>query len=317
MVTVFKRIVRHGFVNFWRNGFLSLSAIIVITLCLVSFGGIMFSDVFGRAMIDQVKEKVDITVYFTQTAHESDILALQTTVNKLPEVASTTYISSAEAMTDFQNKWAGNSLILGSLDEIGNNPFPAALTVKAKDPSEYAGIVSFLNGSGATASSGAPIIDSVNYGENQVIIDRLGRLVPDVEHAGLIIGLLLVIVAIVVTFNTIRLIIYTSRDEIAVMRLVGASNAYARGPFVVSGLMCGFAAGILTLLILAILVFWSGAIIAHFAGATVAGDLSSVISIFSAYFSANFGEIFLIIMAAGLILGGGSSYLAVRRYLKV
>jgi cell division transport system permease protein len=317
MVTVTKRIIKTGFVNFWRSGFLSFAAIVVLTLCLLSFGLIMFGDVFGRAMIDQVKDKVDITVYFTQNARESDILALQQTVNKLPEVASTTYISSDQALANFQGKWQNNSLILQSLGEIGNNPFPAAMTVKAKEPSEYAGISDFLTSSVANSASGTPIIDSVNYGENQVLIDRLGRLIPDVERVGLGLAFLLVIVSIIITFNTIRLIIYTSRDEIAVMSLVGASRTYIRGPFVVSGIMCGIISGLVTLLILAGIVFWSGAIISHFAGAQVASDLSSIISIFSAYFTANFGEIFTIIMASGIILGAISSYLAVRRYLRV
>jgi len=317
MFTNLKRIIKTGFVDFWRSGFLSLAAIIVLTLCLVSFGAIMFADVFGRAMIDQVKDKIDITVYFNQGAAQSDILALQKTVNKLSEVASTTYVSSDQALTNFQSKWQNNSLILQSLGEIGNNPFPAAMTVKAKEPSEYAGISDFLTSSVAMTASGTPLVDSVNYGENQIIIDRLGRLIPDIEGAGLGLAFLLVIVAIIITFNTIRLIIYTSRDEIAVMRLVGASSTYIRGPFVVSGIMCGIISGLLTLLILAGLVFWSGAIISHFAGAQVADDLSSIISIFSAYFISNFGEIFTIIMSAGVILGAISSYLAVRRYLKV
>jgi len=312
-----KRIIKSGFIDFWRNGFLSLSAVIVLTLCLVSFGAIMFANIFGRAMIDQVKDKIDITVYFNQGAAESDILALQQTVDKLPEVASTTYVSSDQALTNFQNQWQNNSLILQSLDEIGTNPFPAAMLIKAKDPSEYAGISDFLTNSGGTTASGTPLVESVNYGENQAVIDRLGRLIPDVEHAGLGIAFLLVIVAIIVTFNTIRLIIYTSRDEISVMRLVGASTAYVRGPFVVFGIMCGVISGVLTLLILAALVFWSGALLSHLAGAQVASDLSSIISVFSTYFISNFGEIFTIIMSAGIVLGAISSYLAVRRYLKV
>ncbi|MGA9042338.1 MAG: permease-like cell division protein FtsX [Terriglobales bacterium] len=316
MFTNLKRIIKAGFVDFWRSGFLSFAAIVVLTLCLLSFGAVMFADVFGRAMIDSVKSKVDITVYFNQSAQESDILALQKTVNGLPDVASTTYVSSDQAMTDFQNRWQNNSLILDSLNEVGNNPFPAELTIQAKEPSEYAGLASFLNDQ-MSAASGTNLIDSVNYSENQALIDRLGRLIPDVEYAGLGLAILLVLVAVIVTFNTIRLVIYTSRDEISVMRLVGASNTFVRGPFVVSGVMCGIVSGILTLLILAGLVFWSGALIARLAGAQVASDLSSTISIFSVYFISNFGQIFAVIMGAGIILGAISSYLAVRRYLKV
>lgn len=317
MFTGLKRIVKTGFVNFWRSGFLSLAAIVVLTLCLLSFGAILFADVFGRAMVAEVKDKVDVTVYFNQGAAESDILAFQQNINQLPEVASTTYISTDQALANFQSKWADNSLILQSLNEVGDNPFPAALTIKAKEPSEYAGIADYINNSPAASASGTPIVASVNYAENQVLIDRLGRLIPDVEYAGIAIALVLIIVAVIVTFNTIRLVIYTSRDEIAVMRLVGASNAYTRGPFVVSGVMCGIVSGLLTLLILAASVFWSGALIARLAGAQAASDLSSVTAIFTGYFVSNFGQIFTIIMVSGIVLGAVSSYLAVRRYLKV
>ncbi|MDE2188219.1 MAG: ABC transporter permease [Patescibacteria group bacterium] len=317
MITNLNRIVKTGFVNFWRNGFLSLAAIIVLTLCLLSFGAIMFADVFGRTMLKQVEDKVNITVYFTPTAQDSDVTSFVNTINKLPEVASTTFISSDQALVNFQTKWQNNSLILNSLNEIGNNPFPAALIIKTKLPSEYAGLVNFIQSPAAESASGTSVIESVNYGENQVLIDRLGRLIPDVEGAGAIVAILLVLVAVIMTFNTIRLIIYSSRDEISVMRLVGASHAYVRGPFVISGIMYGLVSGILTIFIMAAIVFWSGAIIAHFAGLQVANDLASVTSVVSVYFISNIGEISGIILLAGCLLGALSSYLAVKRYLRV
>lgn len=319
MLTNLRRIIKAGFVDFWRSGFLSLAAIVVLTLCLLSFGLLIFANAFGEAMIKDLESKVDITVYFTGDAQESDILALQQTIDKLPEVASTTYVSADQAEADFQGRWQDNSLILQSLDEIGDNPFPAELLIQAKQPSEYAGITDFLTDSSAasTASSGESIVASVNYSENQAVIDRIGRLIPDVERGGALLAFLLVVAAVIVTFNTVRLIIYSSRDEIAVMRLVGASNPYIRGPFVISGVMCGAIAAVVALLILAALSYGSGFVIARIAGAQAASDLSSVIAIFSAYFTSNFGEIFAIVFGSGVILGAASSYLAVKRYLRV
>lgn len=315
--THFKRITRTGFINFWRNGFLSFSAIVVITLSLGVFGALIFSSAFGRALLQEVKNKVDINVYFVLDAEEPDILTLRKTVEALPEVEKIEYVSREQALAEFKDKWKDNSLILQGLEEIGNNPFPAVLNIKAKEPSQYAGIATFLDSKNSLSQSGSNIVEKVNYNQNKLIIDRLGRIIPAVERTGSIIALLLVIVAIVITFNTIRLIIFTSKDEISVMKLVGASNLYIRGPFVISGIMYGIFSGILTLVLLAAFAYYSDAIIMKFSGVQGAKDFSLLMNVFSGYFLQNFGQIFAIIMGSGIILGAISSYLAVKRYLRV
>jgi len=315
--TTFKRITRTGFVNFWRNGFLSFSAIIVITLSLCAVGTIIFTGAFGRALIADVEEKVDINVYFSLSASESDILALQKDIKSLAEVAETTYISRGKTLEAFKEKWKDNTLIMQGLEEIGDNPFPASLNIKAKDPGQYGSIATFLQNKNPTDSAGTPIISKINYQENKLIIDRLSRIIPAVEKIGSIIALLLVIVAIIVVWNTIRLIVFTARDEISVMKLVGASNIYVRGPLVVSGIMYGVIAAIMTLALMAGFAYWSDTAILRFAGVQVASDFSLVVNVLSSYFAQNFTQIFLIIIGAGIILGGMSSYVAARRYLKV
>ncbi|MDQ5893565.1 MAG: Cell division protein FtsX [Patescibacteria group bacterium] len=315
--THFKRITRTGFVNFWRNGFLSFSAVIVLTLSLGVFGALIFGSAFGRALIKEVKNKVDINVYFVLDAEEPDILALRKTIESLPEVEKVEYVSRDLALTEFKDKWKDNSLILQGLDEIGDNPFPAVLNIKAKEPSQYAGIATFLDSKNSLSKDGSNIVEKVNYNQNKLIIDRLGRIIPAVEKVGSIIAILLVIVAVIITFNTIRLIIFTSKDEISVMKLVGASNMYIRGPFVVSGIMYGIFSGILTLILLAAFAYYSDAIIMKFSGVQGAKDFSLLVNVFSSYFIQNFGQIFAIIMGSGIILGAISSYLAVKRYLRV
>lgn len=314
--THLKRIIRTGFINFWRNGFLSFSAVVVISLSLSIFGALIFSSAFGRALITEVKNKVDINVYFNLDSQESDIFALRKTIEALPEVQKVEYISREQALTDFKEKWKDNGFIMQGLEEIGSNPFPAVLNIKAKEPSQYAGIASFLEGKNSS-QNGNDIVDKINYNQNKLIIERLGRIIPAIEKSGAIVAILFVIVAIVMVFNTIRLIIFTAREEISVMRLVGASNFYIRGPFVVSGIMYGIFSAMFTLLVLGGFAYYSDSMLIKFAGSQNISDLASFSNVFLSYFVQNFGQIFGIIMGAGIILGAISSYMAVRRYLRV
>ncbi|MDQ2932984.1 MAG: ABC transporter permease [bacterium] len=315
--TTFKRITRTGFVNFWRNGFLSFAAIVVITLSLSALGGLIFASAFGRSLISDVKDKVDINVYFVLAAPEKDILALKADIEKLPEVSKVEYTSREQALTQFQEKWKTNALIMQGLEEIGSNPFPASLNIKADNPGQYGSITTFLENKAPTYGDDDLLIEKINYQQNKLIIDRLGRIIPAVEKTGTIIALIFLVVAIIVVWNTIRLIVFTARDEISVMKLVGASNIYVRGPLVVSGIMYGIVSGLLTLIFMASIAYWSDTIILRFAGVQVANDFELVVNVLSRYFIQNFGQIFALIMGAGIILGGLSSYVAARRYLKV
>jgi len=315
--TTIKRITKTGFISFWRNGFLSFAAIVVITLSLCAFGTLIFGSAFGRTLLTEVKNKVDINVYFTLDAQPSDILALQKDINALPEVSSTTYVSSDQALADFNARWQDNALIMQGLSEIGSNPFPAAINIRANDPGQYPSIAHFLESKNPTDANGAPIIEKINYQENKLVIDRLSKIIPTMDKAGTLIAIIFAIVAIIVVFNTIRLIIYTARDEISVMKLVGASNTYVRGPFVISGIMYGLVSGIITLIIMSACAYWGDMVVLKLAGVDVAENFHLIVNVLSSYFMANFSQIFLLIMGAGIILGGLSSYIAARRYLKV
>jgi len=315
--TTIKRIFKTGFVNFWRNGFLSFAAIIVITMALLAVGGLIFAGAFGRSLLTQVKQQVDITVYFTLTAPDADVQALRTSVSSLPEVSDTKFVTREQALADFQEKWKNNALMMQGLREVGTNPFPASLSIKAREPGQYGGIADYLEKKNPVDDNGTPIIDKVNYQENKLIIDRLGRIIPTVEQGGAIVAVILLIVAVIVVFNTIRLITYTVREEISVMKLVGATNIFVRGPLVISGVMYGIISGVITLLLLAVLAYWSDMVIIRLAGVDVAENFSFAVNVFSNYFQANLGQLAGIILGVGIILGGVSSYIAARRYLRV
>jgi len=299
-----RRILKSGFVSFWRNGFVSLSSILIITLTLFSLGGIMFAGALLNSSLDQIKSKVDVNVYFVPDAQESDILALQKKLQALPEVANVDYVSSDQALQNFKDAHANDQITLQALDELGDNPLGAILNIKAKDPSQYEGIAKFLD-----AESGDPgtFIDKVNYYQNKTAIDTLTKMIDGGTKIALAITLALIVISILIVFNTIRLAIYIAREEISVMRLVGASNRFVRGPFVISGVMYGVFSALVTLILFYPATFWVSKITATF---------FSGFSIFG-YYGMNFPAIAGIILGVGIILGAISSYLAVRKYLRV
>lgn len=307
ILTSVKRVIKSGFVSFWRNGFLSFASIVVLALSLMVFGTLIFFSALTTNYLTEIKDKVDINVYFSINADESDMLDLQKSINSLPEVASTTYISRQTVLDNFKARHANDTLTLQGLQEVGSNPFPAVLNIKAKDPTLYESISNFLEGDSALSSSGKTIVDSVNYNKNKMVIDRLTKIIKTIEKVGLGLTIVLVLVSVIISFNTIRLTIYTAKEEISVMKLVGASNMHIRGPFVVSGTMSGIFAGIVALVALYPIAFYSARVTTNFS------DQFSLL----AYYMTHFAQIFGIIIISGIVLGAVSSYLAVRRYLNV
>ena len=297
----FKRMVKQGVVNFWRNGWVSLATVLIMVITLFVGGTLFFSNLLLTSALQSLEKKVDISVYFTNEAPEEEIASLQIALKRLAEVDSIEYISRDDALAQFRQRHSANALITQSLDELGENPLGATINVKAKDPKQYASISRFLE-SGSFGS----IIDKINYRQNQVVIDRLTSLIAASRALGLGITVVLAFIAILVTFNTIRLAIYTSKDEISIMRLVGASNSYIRGPFLVEGMIHGLFATIVTMVIFWPLAVWLGPKASRFFGGP---------NLFNYYLS-NFVAIFLMLLAVGVVLGVISSLIATRRYLR-
>jgi len=260
-----------------------------------------------ESLLGQIKDKVDINVYFKTDANASDIQAVRKALTARPEVKAITYTSADEALAAFKARHQDNNLIIGSLSEISTNPLGAVLNIKAKDPSQYESISKFLSTDPVLSPGGSTIIDKVNYNQNKLAIDRLTKIIDMVQKTGFLITILFSILAILVTVNTIRLAIYTAREEIGVMKLVGASNNYVRGPFVIVGIMNGIVATALVMIILYPLTVWVGNHTENFFGGLNITD----------YFLSNFFQLFGILLATGIILSVISSFVAVGRYLKV
>lgn len=302
-----KRIIRAGFINFWRNGSVSLSAVFVMVVALFMIGSTLLLTAFLGTALKELEDKIDVNIYLTATASLEDVNALRDQLLAQSEVKSVAYVSREEALASFRARHQGDSRIMQALDEIGENPLTGVLNVKAKEPSHYEGIAKFLEGKSALSPNNLSIVGKVNYNDNKVAIKRLVRLIDGVQKLGSIITAVMVGISILITFNTIRLAIFIARDEISVMRLVGGNNRYIRGPFVVEGVIYGLTAGMLTIAIFYPVTFWLKNTTQGFYGGV---DLLQ-------YFIGNFVQIFLIIMLSGALLGALSSYLAVRKYLSV
>jgi cell division transport system permease protein len=305
--TNIKRVIKSGFASFWRNAFISLSSILIMVVTLFTVGSVIFLLATLNVSLNEIKQKVDINVYFVTSATESDIFSLKKSLESLPEVRAVEYISRETALNDFKKRHENDQLTLQALNELPDNPLGAVLNVSAKDPSQYESINEFLKGDNGLSRDQKVIIDEVNYNNNKTAIDKLTKIINGARVLGFVVAFALVIISIIIAFNTIRLVIYNSRDEISVMRLVGASNKYIRGPFVISGMLYGIIAGIITLIIFYPLTYWLGPTTENF---------FSGLNLFR-YYVSNFSQIFGIIMGFGIILGAASSYLAVRRYLKI
>lgn len=298
----FKRITKSGVINFWRNGWVSAATVLVMVLTLFVVGSLVLGNVIMTSVLTSLQEKVDITVYFKLGVPENEIFAVRDSLQGLGEVKDVEYISREEALARFRDRHSTNALITQSLDELGDNPLGASLNVRATDPSRYAAISTFLE-----ANTFSSILDKVNYRQNQVVIDRLAGILSTARSIGIAVTLILGLVAFVVAFNTIRMAIYMSREEIKIMKLVGASNWYTRGPFLVEGFLHGFFASLIATLIFFPTTYWLGPKAERFFGGP---DLFI-------YFSSHFFQFFLVLFLFGILLGVVSSSIAIRRYLRV
>ncbi|MFT5180042.1 MAG: cell division transport system permease protein [Candidatus Paceibacteria bacterium] len=300
-----KRILKSGFVSFWRNGVVSLSAVLVMIVTLFVIGTTIFTSALLTQSLEVIRDKVDVNVYFSTIATENDVLEVKKSVEKLPEVDYVEYISKEQALVNFEERHKNDQKTLEALDELSENPLGAILNIKAKETSQYESVATFLDQNYSTDGDLA-VVDSINYFKNKEIIETLVSIINAGERLGAIVAIIFVIISIIITLNTIRLAMYISKDEIKVMNLVGATQTYIMGPFVVSGAMYGAVAAIFTLIIFYPITYWLAPMTEAFFG---------TMSVFEYYLN-SFGQIFLIIFFSGILIGSISSFLAIKKYLK-
>ncbi|TSC56022.1 MAG: cell division protein [Parcubacteria group bacterium Greene0714_21] len=302
MFLALERIILLGWEKFSRDKSSTWAALIVTAVVVFMFSSLLFLQGVSVFLLSRLENSVDVSVYFAQDASEEDILAFKERLLPVPEVKDAVYISKDKALEEFVALHKNDQFIVDALETIGTNPLLASLNILAKDPGQYPKIAQFLE---QEAFSG--IVERVDYKDRQNVIQRMEELTKGIRLVVLIVSVGLAFIAVLVAFNTIRLTIYNSRDEIEVMRLVGASNSFIQGPFVVQGIVVGVFGGLLTFLFLFFL--------SWFAGPRFESFLSGF-NLFE-YFTSHVFLFLALEFGVGIGLGVVSSVVAIQKYLRI
>lgn len=305
--TLWRRILQAGFRGFYRNRTVSLSSIFILTITLAIISSFYLSRAIFDYTLDQIREKVDVRVYFTVDATSEQVADIQAKLRGLTQVKSVTLTTKEQALLDFKKKHEGDQLTLQALDELGTNPFGASLSIVAKDTSQYEAIAQQLQaGSGLLGDAGTAV-DKINYYQLKDSIDKLNNIIGWTNTVGFWLSMLFILMSCMIVYNTIRLAIFVYRDEIAVMKLVGASNMFIRGPFVVEAVLYSLTATIITLAAFFPATVWvTKKTVFFFEGMNI-----------HQYYVTHFFELAIMLMVSSTLLSVISSILAVRKYLKV
>jgi cell division transport system permease protein len=300
MLVELKRIIKYGIKTMTRDGEFVFASILTLAIVIFLISSLFLFREISQILISFLKEKADISVYFKSETAEEEILKLKEEISKIPEVKKVNYISKEEALKEFEKRHKENPELMNALKEIGENPFLASLDIKAWQMTQYEDIVSFLQ-------QKEPLIEKIDYYQRKPLIERIFSLSSNLEKGGIIFSVFLTLVAIFVVFNTIRLSILNFKEEISIQRLVGASNWFIRGPFVVQGILSGIFSAFFSFLSLA-LFCWvlSPKVKILFDGLDIFQIFSEKILV-----------IILIQFLVGIGLGVISSLIAIRRYLRV
>jgi len=285
--------------HFFRNFGLSVVSIIILLLALVSVNIFLgFNYVADRA-IQTVQDKIDLSLYFYQGIEESEIAHVQEYLNSLSTVKSTELLSADQVLENFKTKHQANPDMLRSLTEVGDNPFGAMLILKVNSMDDYNTIINSLD-----SDVFNKLIEKRSYDNHETAIRKLESIASNVEIALLAFTLLFIFISMLIIYNTVKVMIYNHREEIQIMKLVGASNRFIRWPFVIEGMFAVLFSVALTILI--VYPFLLKFLQMYFADLNV--DVLS-------YFQANFYFIFGGQLLGALLLNMFSSSIAVGRYL--
>jgi cell division transport system permease protein len=282
--------------SFWRNLAVSLAAVLSITLILILGGvNLLVGHAFSQ-VLDGFKDKVSVmSVNIADDTPLQTVYAFRDQLAADPRVAGVKFITKQEALIQFQ----GDPNNAALAQQIDGNPLDAKLEVRVKNLSDVSAIDAL-----ARQWPGVDPINPTNYQGD--FVNRMLQLSQWLGYAGIGLMAILVVVSVVIVMNTIRTAVYHRRKEIEVMKLVGATEWFVRGPFVIEGVMTGLIAAAIALSVLVI-------------------SYPPAVSRFSAdisFIPLSYDPTFISSLARDLLLGGGllgavGSYIGVRRFVRL
>lgn len=228
----FLRTIRFSLQSFWRNLWLSVVTVFILSLTMISLSLVGGVNVMTNQALQVLRDKVNIDVFLTPGLDEQTILGYQTEIEGYPEVQEVVYVSQDDALQNFLAEHASDSTIKASIESLGDNPFPASLVIKAKNLNDYDSIITKIE-----ASEVNQHVQSKDFSDNRDIIGTLNTVILKVSQIGIIISGIFILISVIMIFNTIRIAIYSHRDELNIMKLVGATNWFIRGPFLIESLL--------------------------------------------------------------------------------
>jgi len=285
-----------------RNSWLSIACIVMMILSLLIFSSILIFNYAANTLVNTLKEKMDITIYFKIDVPEEDILKIRDELLSNEAIAKINYVSKEDALKVFEERSKSNPTIQKALDELGENPLAASLNIKAEKTEDYDTIIESVKNSVFKDK-----LITVDLAENQKVVSRVDALATVVKIGSLFAISILACLSFIIGFNTIRMAIYSLKEEVEIMKLVGASNWFVRGPFLLEGALQGFIASISTTVIFSFLLLVFSGRIENFVPSLG----------LSIYFWSHFWLIFFLQTAFGIFLGIISSFWALNHYLKI
>lgn len=305
-LVTFSRILNTGAVNFIRNAWLAIAAmaVMVVTLSIVLFS-LLANATFGHT-ISQITDKIDVSVYLKDDIADSQRTKLLNDLKQLPNVKAVSYVSKEEVLQKYIKDNAGNSSLLSAVSQT-DNPLPATIQIKPRDLNKLGEIKSYLSKNDIAALQS----DQPSYsGDRKEAIDKITHATNILQRVGVIAVLIFAVISVLIIFNTIQMAIFNRRDELTIMRLLGASTWYIRGPFVVESIIYGIISAIISVALI-----HSAFVAAHSTlEATSLGLLD--INYSAQYFREHFWILLLLQLGVGILIGAASSTVATQRYLK-
>ncbi len=305
MITFLTRTLRFAFTDFWRNFWLSLITVTIVFIALFSINSLLLIKNVSDYTLQTVEKKIDVSVFITPKTDENIILDLRARLLGFSEVKEVIYISADESLQSLRTRHANDETVLQAVEELGENPLGAQLIIQANSTNDYAPIIELLNEDRYDV-----IIADKNFDEHTYIIERVSTVTERIRSFALALSILFGVIAIIVVFNTLRVIIYTHREEIAIMRLVGATTWFIRMPYLWQSVMYAvFALG-------GFILIWYplvGLIQPYVNGLFADGSRIDLIG----YYSTNFFLIFGAELASLILILGVASIIATQKHSKV
>jgi cell division transport system permease protein len=300
------RVIHTGIINFMRNVTLATAAIavMVVTLTIVLFS--LITNATFANTINQITDKIDISVFLKDGDTPAQTNQLIAKLKQLPNVKSVVYLNKEAALKQYERQNAGNQQLLTAINET-SNPLPATILVKPVSLNRIQDIKNFLS-----KSDVAPLqSDQPSYsGDRKEAIDKITHATDVLRKIGIVTVAVFALICALIIFNTIQMAIFNRRDEIGIMRLLGASTGYIRGPFVIESVIYGIFAAVFSILIV------NSAFLAS-SNALQATSLGLLdINYANQYFDAHFWQFLSLQLVLGIVLGAASATIATRRYLK-